>query len=58
MTEEQLIYLVDGICKSMENIGNRAKKKYDDIDSYSYTLGYVDGLKEAFKLIKEQLKEQ
>ena len=55
MTEEQLIDFVNKICESMENIGNRAKEKYDDIDSYSYTLGYVDGLKEAFKLIKNNV---
>ena len=71
MTEEQKIFIVNELCKSMENASKYAEMidfiglchlpkdpKMTGVDMYSYIVGYTDAIKRAFGIIKEVWNER
>lgn len=56
MTEEKMIRVVNKFCDSMEKVGDRIeyRERYENVDRFSYILGYTDAMKEAYKILKEE----
>ena len=71
MTNEQKTFIVNELCKSMENASKYAEMKnlighgylqkdpkMTGVDMYSYIVGYTDAIKRAFGIIKEVWNER
>lgn len=71
MTDEQKIFIVNELCKSMENASKYIEMinstglchllkdpKMTGVNAYSYMAGYTDAIKRAFEIIKEVWDER
>ena len=71
MTNEQKTFIVNELCKSMENASKYVEMtdsiglchlpkdpKMTGVNMYSYMVGYTDAIKRAFEIIKEVWNER